>query len=760
VAARDNDINAYVARQAATVGRAAFDEPQNALPASPIGKLKDAFGPCLGVLDEYQADSYSQHAGAVVFAKDGRSVLHARGDGAILRFALPSGAVLWRQPRSGSGGSRIFAIAISPDGKRFVVSPADGAVRMHDVETGDVLWHGHGAQAGKPWVLHFSPDGKRLVGSGSNRDVAILSADDGSVIKLLKPADSSTVFGSAWSPQGDFIATADNSCHVRIWDASTFRLLHERRNHRRDINGLSISTDGKRVASAGEDSKLVLWSPFVKNAEPLTIEGHRDFLWSVAFSPEGKRIASSGNDRTIRIWDNETGAELATFEHPDTFAFRIAWSPDGALLASTHPCKLRLWDTRETLRQITVAPRLLRLGPLSTDLAILPSALSSLLRIERSAPLSLLRELLSFTSGRGAVYEGQTVLRTRHIDAMISLRWPAEARVAMVLFLLRKFEDTSFAPPEGVTAAELRIQLLEALAGGPMAEKAPPFPTAFLLNAVFDVDERFLTLLASLGPAACAQDPTLPITLFARLDEIAPHITVDRRLLDLRIPTNSLGAAEAKGPWLEPSGFSSVGTITTLVPSQWALPDDVRRYRAATGGLLYRARMGREPPRLRPLVIVLDVSPASFGPVEAMLRSAAHALASTLLEAEIPAYFIAAGGENNTHAIVRRADLFEVLTARSTAPIMLEKTFLLAQTLLASLPEGGPFPPAVVVLSHPALGAEDDPTLPAPTELLGLFVHYPGHPAEPAIRKRLRRCVTLGPDDDSRLAKALGEVLA
>lgn len=745
-------LDAYVARQTATVGRSATVEVKNAPPASPIGKLVGASGPCLGIIDGYEKSYRSGGAGAVGFAPDGRSVYYGRDDGRLHRWALPSGALVWAA--RGGAESGILSLSASPDGRRIATCHKDKSARVYDADSGNLLWERifeHQA----PCSVSFSPDGNGFAVAGSSASATVLDPATGTVRRTLE--GSLHAYGVAWSPKGTHIAVGAMAGEVIIWDAESGRRVASRNCHGRDVNGIAWSPDGTRVASASEDRDVCLWS--FQTGQMTYLRGHTQFLWSVAWSPEGKRIASGGNDFTIRIWDADRGTELAVYEFPEGFPYRMAFSPDGALLASSHPCTARLWDTRDTLKEVAPAPRLLASGPLPADLAPLPAALVALLRVSRSAPLSLLRDLLLLTGGRCPRAEAEPLAGHPGMQALISLHWPIEARIALALVLLREYEDESFFPPDGAVAAELRFRLLDGLAGAPCEAKAPPLPIALLLRALDSVDDRLLALLTSLGPEACADDPTLPLALLSRLDEMAPRIAVDRRLLDLRVPTSSLGAAEAKGPWLEPSGFSSSGSVSTIVPSQWALPEDVRRYRAATGGLLHRARFGREPPRLRPLVLVLDVSPATFGPVEAMLRSAAHALAASLLEAQIPGYIVAAGGQNEARPLLRRADLFELLTARARAPVQVGQTILLAQELLSGLPSGGPFPPAVVLLSHPHFGAEDEVS-PWPAELSGLFVHYPGHPAEPALRRRLKRSICIGPGDEAELPAALGQVLS
>jgi len=755
VSAEHADLDAYVAKQAATVGRAPAPTLKGAPPASPIGRFRDASGACLGVIDDYSESYLSRGAGAVAFAGDGRSVFYARDDGTLNRWALPSGARVWsnatNQDRTG-----YYSIAASPDGKYVVTGQKTGEIRLYEVETGQILWKIQTPGNATPWGLSFSPDGKEFV-CAQGGQAQIYDIRKGAPRGDLKKHVSGTSYGVSWSPTGKHIAVGDFGGNVSVWDASTCALVGSRRLHQVDINGISWSADGVFVATASEDRKVGIWAP-LKYDPPRYLEGHTNFLWCVAWSPEGLRIASGANDCTIRIWDARSGVELACYDFPHLFAYRLAWSPDGALLASSHPCAARIWDTRETLQTVAPAVKLLASGPLPSDLAPLPGALVALLRIRRAAPISLLRDLLALTAGRVPSAECQSLAAHPGTAALASLRWPAEARISFLLLLLRDFEDTTFAPPEDSTIADLRWRLLDILASGAIEPAPPPLPIAYLERALDSIDDRALTLLTSLGPEACAEDPALPLSLLSRLGEVAPTIAVDRRLLALRVPTHSLGAAEAKGPWLEPSGFSHAGSALQIVPSQWSLPEDVFHYRALSGGLLYRARFGREPPRLRPLVVVLDVSPASFGPVEVMLRSAAHALAASLFEADLPVFLVTAGGENASRPITRRADLFEILTARARSPIAVGKTLALADELCASLPSNGPFAPSIVLLTNPYFGAEEMDIEPPP-RLCGLFVHYPGHPAEPIWKKRLGRAVSIGPADIGRLPEALAEVL-
>jgi WD40 repeat protein len=69
-------------------------------------------------------------------------------------------------------------------------------------------------------------------------------------------------------------------------------------------------------------------------AELRTLRGHSNAVNSAAFSPDGKRIASASDDTTVKLWDVESGRELITLAAHNDFVFDVVWAPDGNTLFS------------------------------------------------------------------------------------------------------------------------------------------------------------------------------------------------------------------------------------------------------------------------------------------------------------------------------------------------------------------------------------------------------------------------------------------
>ena len=83
-----------------------------------------------------------------------------------------------------------------------------------------------------------------------------------------------------------------------------------------------------------------------------TLRGHTDRIGRIAWSPDGRMLASPSKDDSIRLWNAETGECLSTFENP--LGRDVTFDPKGKILASTSFDKVILWNLANGRQFLTI----------------------------------------------------------------------------------------------------------------------------------------------------------------------------------------------------------------------------------------------------------------------------------------------------------------------------------------------------------------------------------------------------------------------
>jgi WD40 repeat protein len=250
-------------------------------------------------------------------------------------------------------------LAFSPDGKTLVTCGVAGA----NQETPILLWDWTGSEpkvrAKLPghdkcvWAMRFAPDGRTLATCSEDGSVRLWDTTPGSSKLRAKLAwDKGPIEKLCWSGDGKILACSggDDSnfganWFIRLWDMSAAEPKEIS-----TFNGgtaVAVSPDGKTLASAWA-AEVQLWDLTPNGAvKRATLVGHRKYINALAFSADGKTLASVATDRTIRLWDIAANEERAEMEPYTDQVVHVAWAPNGKLLATageTNPARIVLWD--------------------------------------------------------------------------------------------------------------------------------------------------------------------------------------------------------------------------------------------------------------------------------------------------------------------------------------------------------------------------------------------------------------------------------
>ncbi len=202
--------------------------------------------------------------------------------------------------------------------------------------------------------LKWSPDGSTLRAVRMNGTVQIWDTASWQNT-LTYEIPSNVLMAVAWSPMGDYFATASlvdtEPNAVRVWNTMTGENVLTYYGHSSEVMALAWSPDGKYIASGGFDKTVQVWSA-TTGETLLTYRGHTGDVVSIAWSPDGKRIASAGDDKTVQIWDAATRNRIVTYHGHKNGAWRVAWSPDGTKLASSDYVNFK--DELKKMKETTV----------------------------------------------------------------------------------------------------------------------------------------------------------------------------------------------------------------------------------------------------------------------------------------------------------------------------------------------------------------------------------------------------------------------
>jgi len=219
--------------------------------------------------------------------------------------------------------------------------------------------------------LDFSPDGHYLAAASRDRSIRIWQLAPGpqqwKVISLWYDAGASNFLSVRWSPDGTRLVTGDRKGRVAEWtfdpvahrwdDATIERFAKMgwkshpgwfnanlakltrtplwRDGDHKQVWNARYSPDGRRVVAAGGDGMLsvfaaVTGTPLYRVTTPSATSLH-----GLDWSPDGSLIAAGGADRRIYLFNAADGSLYDRLEGHGEVVSAVAWSPDGATLAST-----------------------------------------------------------------------------------------------------------------------------------------------------------------------------------------------------------------------------------------------------------------------------------------------------------------------------------------------------------------------------------------------------------------------------------------
>mmetsp|Transcript_49214 Transcript_49214/g.73180 ORF Transcript_49214/g.73180 Transcript_49214/m.73180 type:complete len:622 (+) Transcript_49214:79-1944(+) len=249
-------------------------------------------------------------------------------------------------------------------------------------------------ERGRPTKIYVHKDGDTVIYANKTAVIA-RSLSDPSKIPTVYTQHRAKVTVAKFSPNGNYVASGDESGKVRIW-AYTHEehlLKKEVSTVGRGVRDVDWDGEGKRVVACGDgDKKAIAFSwdsgselgkmtgmstpacgVAFKNERPYRIvvgcedkkayffsgppfkpagikREHKNMITSVAFSPDGSKFITVGSDKTGHFYDGKSGDPIGKLSnkkkdrHNGTI-YAVDFSPDNASVLTASSDKTnKLWD--------------------------------------------------------------------------------------------------------------------------------------------------------------------------------------------------------------------------------------------------------------------------------------------------------------------------------------------------------------------------------------------------------------------------------
>jgi WD40 repeat protein/tRNA A-37 threonylcarbamoyl transferase component Bud32 len=262
---------------------------------------------------------------ALTFSPDRRHLASGGRDGTAKVWELATGLELGSFPGHDGG---VAGVTLGLGGRRLAAVGRDGTVRVWDTVTGKETFHLPKRSAG-PGGLAFSPDGRLLAVAGDPR---VTVHDEAGQPVHSFDGHGKAVAAVSFSADGRHVASAGADGAVRLWELASGNEQTQLRVNA-PINQLAFAVDGQHVIVAAANGGLLVWHP--ASGRNVVVFDEQKPAIPTALSRDVRQLAFVSTEaHTVRVLDRATARELFALRRHAGPITRIAFSPDGARVAT------------------------------------------------------------------------------------------------------------------------------------------------------------------------------------------------------------------------------------------------------------------------------------------------------------------------------------------------------------------------------------------------------------------------------------------
>ena len=284
----------------------------------------------------------------LAFSPDGRYLACGHSSGVTIRETTDWTISHELEAESGT-------VLFSPNGK-LLAFESEGRVKLWDTATSRTTPLETGAPSKFTFPLAFSTDSRMLaVSAGSPRRIQVFDVPSRSRVAEI---DSPNAGSLALAPGGRWLFAGGGDGSLAICDLTTKQVVASYKLHASWLFGLAFSPGGDILATAGTDQVIHFWRWDVEPDGPPTLEkvqslkGHGNEIWFLDFTRDGRFLVSSGKDGTAKVWSTTVVQQGAFPWDAGSDQQLLGFSADGTRLHTIALKQRQIWSWKvENLEQ-------------------------------------------------------------------------------------------------------------------------------------------------------------------------------------------------------------------------------------------------------------------------------------------------------------------------------------------------------------------------------------------------------------------------
>ena len=205
----------------------------------------------------------------------------------------------------------------------------------------------------RPVAMAPAPQGTQVVLCLEDGSVQIIDAKTRQTVRKLAKHPG-PAYAAAWSRDGVWIATGDETGRVFIEDARTGAKVQEYRSHTRGIQKVSFNVGRTLLASVGKDDAIDIQDLGLNTPkEEREILGKGSNLYGGEFNPASANLIATGILGDVgRVYDVKTGAVVGILSQPaNEGTFDVSYNKNGTRFVTTGRDGVSMvWDAKSRVR--------------------------------------------------------------------------------------------------------------------------------------------------------------------------------------------------------------------------------------------------------------------------------------------------------------------------------------------------------------------------------------------------------------------------